>query len=341
MGNHLRRIPWSKLLAWDQRKANALGSVHSLGDETGPGGDPGPVLSTQSGAIIVALSGVDRVAINRDPSRPYVYRTSVGGNPSAMILSPDETRLYVANRFSDSISVLDVESMQALEEISLGAQPVLEATDRGERLFHDATLSRRGWFSCHSCHTGGHTNGQLNDNLGDDNFGAPKKILSLLGAGDTAPYSWKGSVERLEDQILKSLSKTMLHEGPNQQMAIDLAAFIRTLQPPPSIREARGSLVREAIARGGRVFESQDCNRCHQGAAFTSKRTYDVGMPDETGHTDFNPPSLRGLSQRDAYFHDNRAKSIKEALATHKHPNGETELSKEDLADLLAFLESL
>ena len=48
-------------------------------------------------------------------------------------------------------------------------------------------------MSCHSCHTDGHTNGQLNDNLSDfKTFGAPKRVLSLLGKRDTMPLAWNG-----------------------------------------------------------------------------------------------------------------------------------------------------
>ena len=38
-------------------------------------------------------------------------------------------------------------------------------------------------MSCHSCHTDGHTSGRLADTLGDDTFGTPKRVLSLLGLG--------------------------------------------------------------------------------------------------------------------------------------------------------------
>ena len=52
-------------------------------------------------------------------------------------------------------------------------------------------------MSCHSCHPDGHTNGLLNDNLGDGNFGAPKRVLSLLGVGQTGPWAWNGGVADL------------------------------------------------------------------------------------------------------------------------------------------------
>src|SRR2546429_167098 len=82
--------------------------------------------------------------------------------------------------------------------IPLGPQPELSLAERGELLFYDARLSHDGWFSCHSCHTDGHSNGLLNDNLGDGSFGAPKRVLSLLGVRDTGPWAWNGTMPDLE-----------------------------------------------------------------------------------------------------------------------------------------------
>ena len=51
-------------------------------------------------------------------------------------------------------------------------------------------------------------------------------------------------------------------------------------------------------------------------------------------------PSLRGVSQRSFFFHDNRAKSLSEVLQMH----GEVDLSELDVQakkDLIAFLNSL
>ena len=59
-----------------------------------------------------------------------------------------------------------------------------------------AKLAHDGWFSCHSCHTDGHTNSRLNDSLGDGSFGAPKRVLSLLGVNDTAPWAWNGGIQQ-------------------------------------------------------------------------------------------------------------------------------------------------
>ena len=96
-----------------------------------------------------------------------------------------------------------------LATISLGPRPEPTAADRGERLFYSAKLSHDGWMSCHSCHTDGHTNSLLSDTLGDGSYGAPKRVPSLLGVAATGPWTWTGSIARLEDQVRKSIATTM------------------------------------------------------------------------------------------------------------------------------------
>ena len=50
------------------------------------------------------------------------------------------------------------------------------------------------WYSCHSCHTDGHTTGEIGGNtLGDGHYGAPKRIMTLLGVCGlwTLGLEWK------------------------------------------------------------------------------------------------------------------------------------------------------
>ena len=85
----------------------------------------------------------------------------------------------MANTLGDSVSVVDLAKGTVLKEISLGRQSPLGPAERGEQLFYDARLSLEGWFSCHSCHSDGHSNGRLNDNLGDGGFGNMPKYRAF------------------------------------------------------------------------------------------------------------------------------------------------------------------
>jgi YVTN family beta-propeller protein len=341
MDNQVRSIPLDQLLDASRSPVH-LGNVYGMGDETGPGGDPGTVLIQSNGRLITALQGVDKVAFRPQLSVPHTHRVQVGDRPMDMVMNQAENRLYVANQFSDSVSVIDLESTRILHHISLGPQPELSDIDLGERLFFDANLSLRGWYSCHSCHTDGHTTGMLNDNLGDDHFGAPKRILTLMGAAPTPPYSWLGKVHILETQIAKTLEKTMLHRGSIPDKANLIARFVETLTPPPSIIDAR-TQKDEALAREGeRVFRAAGCHECHKEPHYTSEGTFDVGMVDAAGNHAFNPPSLLGLSQRDSFLHDNRALTVEAVIFENQHPEPRVvPLSMKDRQSLIYFLNTL
>ncbi|MEI8021885.1 MAG: di-heme oxidoredictase family protein, partial [Schlesneria sp.] len=116
----------------------------------------------------------------------------------------------------------------------------------------------------------------------------------------------------------------------------DLEAYMKTLPPPPALRTED----KLAVARGAAIFEAQNCRNCHTQPLFTSAKIVDVGLKDERGTSKFNPPSLRGVSQNAPYFHDGRAKSL-EALFTQFRHQLIGDLSSEELADLVAFLNDL
>jgi cytochrome c peroxidase len=132
------------------------------------------------------------------------------------------------------------------------------------------------------------------------------------------------------------------HEGlhATDENIAALAAYMRTLPPPPSLLLARGEIDEAAKERGEQVFRSQGCIECHRPPSYTTPAAYDVDLADEQGRREFNPPTLRGVSQRDALFHDRRAASLEEVLTRFSHA-GAGELRRSDLDDLLHFLRSL
>jgi len=337
MGNVVRALKLENVLA---KEADVLREsvVHPVGEAGNAAADPAAIALTATGEIAVVLAGVGEIGFFPENDSAF-RRVALGGRPTEVVMSPDGGRAYVADELSDTISVVDVKAAQRISEIRLGPQPQLSLADHGERLFYNGRLSHDGWMSCHSCHTDGHSNGLLNDNLGDGSFGAPKRVLSLLGVEKTGPWAWKGDVTELEAQIKKSIETTMRGRSPRNEDVEALAAFLRTLvAAPPTISESQRDL--DAIKRGGILFEARQCDRCHVPPEYTSPATYDVGLKDEFNHVRFNPPSLRGVSQRDALFHDNRAASLQEVFTRFKHQLMD-DLSDSDRADLIAFLRSL
>lgn len=61
---------------------------------------------------------------------------------------------------------------------------------------------------------------------------------------------------------------------------------------------------------------------------------------DKMGETLFNPPSLRGVSQRAPYFHDGRAATLTDVLRSSHH-DPEHPLTEEQIEWLLLLLETI
>jgi len=368
MGNVVRSLELNNVL--DPSGDVLKGSLaHPLGEAGHAAADPAAIavvgrdhtpgsVDANHGELAVAMSGVGELGLFSEDKLDF-RRVPLGGRPTELVVSRDGRRVYVADELEDSISIVDVKKGERIGHISL-PQPELTPAERGERLFYDGRLSHDGWMSCHSCHTDGHSNGLVNDNLGDGSFGAPKRVLSLLGVGRTAPWAWNGEIDQLEAQIKKSVTTTMRGKPPSDEQVQALAAFLRTLTPAPPAQpenfdddapgggdrsERRVSRAERgppaaAIERGRSIFAARRCDRCHTPPEYTSADVYDVGLKDEAGNTKFNPPSLRGVSQRDRLFHDNRAGSLEEVLSKYEHQIG-ADLSQQELADLVTFLKSL
>lgn len=313
-------------------------AAHYLGRPREGAGDPDALLTTAAGITVVALAGIQQVAMRRSPAAPFEQRR-VARRPVALQLDPKRRQIFVACQQDDAVCVLDVASWEVSATLPLGPPVPDTPADQGESLFYDATLSLDGWYSCHSCHTDGHTTGLLNDNFGDNSTGAPKRIPSLLGTADTGPWAWNGQHAGLEEQLGKSLLRTMQGAAAPDDVVAALAAYVRRLPAPP-----RGAdlfaLDAAAVARGQLVFRDRNCAECHAPPTYTSPATYDVGLQDQVGNKDFNPPDLRAVGLRSAYFHDNRARTLRDVFESFQHPDG-AGIADAELDDLLAFLRSL
>ncbi len=338
MANVLRWIPLGGILD-STSPILAKSHVHLTGDNTSAGGDPAEVAITADGCAVVALSGVNQVGIGYETDFT-LRRVMVGQRPTAVTISANGKTAYVANTFDDTISVVDIERGEVERTLSLGARRSASEAEIGELLFYDARIALDGWFSCHSCHTDGQSNGFLADTRGDHSFGAAKRVLPLGDVTHTGPWGWTGKQPSLTEQIGRSVESTMQGVPLADEDVAALVAYLKTIQPAPSLAAARDEADPVAIAAGQSIFQAQGCVNCHQAGRYTSGEAYDVGLADKLGNKQFNPPSLRGVSQRDALFHDNRAASLEEVLVKFQHQLPEP-LAEEELRHLLAFLRSL
>lgn len=312
----------------------------NLGQPGAGEADPAGLAALDNDEWLVAISGVDQVSITRTDS-VIRERIPVGDRPLAVVLDESRDRAYVVNQLSDSISIVDIRKGELIATLSVGPTPQPTAVSRGERLFYDARLSHDRWLSCHSCHVEGHSTGQLVDTKSDGTFGTPKRILTLLGTRDANPWAWNGEFRELHQQVRQSIASSMQGREPAQTDLNDIVAFLHTLEPAPPRFAPVTDEDLQLVDRGRDVFQSAGCVRCHvPSLTFTSDSVYDVGYVDESGLKKFNPPSLRGVSQRDSLFHDGRVDSLEAVLTIENHQLSEP-LNEPDLKALLQYLKTL
>ena len=351
--NLVRAIPLTDLLAIDEAdNPNEVVRIshwlqYPLGEPGNAAGDPGEILITGDKEIFVCFSGTSQLGHEEDLFNP-LERHTTGRRPIALAASQDEQTIYIANYFDDSISIFDRRKNRIIDTLSLGKMKPWSQADEGHALFFNSRLSLDGWYSCHSCHPDGHTNGLLNENMSDFQIDSPKRVLTLLGTGQSGPWAWIGNRTDLKSQINKSIHVTMQGGGSklaNAKTEEALAAYLQTLEAAPALSIARKSESTESVRRGKTLFDQQTCQQCHSPPNYTTSGKFDVGIHDEYGLKEFNPPSLLGVSQRNQFFHDNRAKSLEEVFLKFKHPQTEnrnvTPLTPEQTKDLIRFLQTL
>ena len=134
----------------------------------------------------------ERASGSKDSSRGDGDRSYEAGS--------EGTYSYDADAGTYGRAYLDVDIYRS--HLTLGETPDPGPVERGEQLFFSARLSHANWFSCHSCHVDGHTNGGRSDTFGDDTRGAPKRVLSLLGVRETGPWGWNGKKATLPSSNL-------------------------------------------------------------------------------------------------------------------------------------------
>jgi cytochrome c peroxidase len=137
-------------------------------------------------------------------------------------------------------------------------------------------------------------------------------------------------------------------------MAKAIAAFERTLITPnaPFDKFVRGEGdISRAAKRGMQKVADVGCTSCHSGPLFTNNEFVafnygsDAGVKSVTGkHEDdhlFRVQSWRNVAMTAPYFHDGSAATLGEAVRTMATVQLGTKLSNRDVADIVAFLETL
>ncbi len=285
-------------------------------------------------------------------------RIPVGHGPKGIVLSPDASKLYVANMLDDTISVVDTAARRQVSAIALPAPATLTQQRRGERLFFSARFGFQGHFGCANCHIEATFDG-LSWDLEPDGFG--KDIVDnrlLEDVSETAPFKWNGGNPDLETECGPRTEKFFYRsQSYTREELADLVAFIKAIPLRPNrYRLANGDLT-PAQERGKAIYERtmtksrqpipeiNQCAFCHSGKHFTDQQLHDVGSGKRTDRSPlFDTPQLTNVALTAPYLHDGSARSLEE-IWTVFNPNdthGVTnDLQKDELNDLIEYLKTL
>jgi len=284
-----------------------------------------------------------------------VTRIAVGNDPRGVAFTPDSVKLLVANRLSDTLSVIDTHTNRVASTISLEGPKQLSVLRHGEQTFYTARYSFQAQIGCANCHIDSTFDG-LTWDLEPDGFGRDivdnRPIEDLKG---TEPYKWNGGNPNLPTECGPRTEKYFWRSENYDDLTLtDLVTYVRSLPSRPNRwRLADGELT-PSQERGRALFErAQDkfgnaipqanrCSYCHSGPKGTSQKSFDVGTRKPTDNSGLlDTPQLTNIALSSPYLHDGSAATLEQiwTIFNPEDKHGRTnDLTKDELNDLIQYL---
>jgi len=271
-------------------------------------------------------------------------RVDVGGlGPRGLAWCESTGELWVANYFSDDLSILDATSGELRQVVPLGPRRPRSLWREGEMRFNDGRICYQNWQSCASCHQEDATIDSLNWDLINDGMGNPKNAKSMHDGILTPPAMWSGV--RGNQDVAVMAGQRFLGFLPDPEIQQALMEYIGK---PRRARNPYRQADPELLARGQQIFYRARCDMCHIPPHYADLKTHDIGLTGYTSEVDFrsrfDTPSLLECYRTAPYLHDGRAATLREIFTEHNAHNmhGLTRgLSPKELDELIAFVRSL
>ncbi len=276
-----------------------------------------------------------------------VRRLPTGDDPTGVAIAANGKFAYITNRLDDSLTVINMITLEVQGRIDLGGPKVISTLRHGQQMFHAARYCFQGQFACATCHPDDHIDG-LSWNLETPKLGRDRVAnRTLRGIADTAPYKWNGHNPDLETQCGPRIAKYLFHsQGFNHDELEDLVAFIKSIPLPPNRHLAADGELTPAQERGRAIFFQKGCNVCHTPEThYTARVSADVGTASKYDTSGlFDIPQLDRIVQKPPYLHNGEALSLEEIWTVYNpdDKHGVTsDMTKEQLNDLIEFLKTL
>jgi YVTN family beta-propeller protein len=266
------------------------------------------IFSRDGTKLWVAAFASDRVAcvdsatgqvISRVSLRPEYQGPRRMRGPRGLAWQEERGHLFVLNKLSDTISVIQTATSAVLTEVPLASyDPMPTEVREGRGFLYDARLSGNGTISCATCHLDADRDGIAWD-LGDPGgkvivttgtdigfpgikerqnhpMKGPMVTQTLRGMAGKAPFHWRGDKADIVDfnpTFPNLLAADLLPEADMTALRTYLLSI--NLHPNPNLQRD-GSLPAQfdrGDPRAGKaLFESStgNCFECHAGAAGTN-----------------------------------------------------------------------
>jgi YVTN family beta-propeller protein len=342
-------LPFGVAIAPDKSKAYLSSSA----------GDEIAILDLKR--LVAAARSPERDALANDLSASARYVTAripVGRNPRGIALSPDGSKLYVANRLDDTVSILDTASARITATLELGGPTVMTPWRRGQRIFYSSKFSFQRQFGCSNCHLDSTFDG-LNWDLEPDGFGVDiVDNRAIEDIANTGPFKWNGGNPDLYTECGPRTERFFFRsQGIRGEDLADLITYLASIPLRPNRyrrpdgeltpAQERGKVLFERAKRkdGTPIAEQNRCSTCHSGKYYTNQQLADVGTGKPTDRSPLiDVPHLTNIALSAPYLHDGSAGSLEEiwTVFNPKDTHGvSNDLAKDELNDLIEYLKTL
>ena len=284
-----------------------------------------------------------------------VARIAVGHDPRGVAVTRDGSKVLIANRLEDTISVIDAKADRLVSTIPLEGPRRLSVLRKGEQTFYTARYSFQGQIGCASCHIDSTFDG-LTWDLEPDGFG--RDIVAnrpIEAVKDTEPFKWNGGNPNLPTECGPRTEKYFWRaENYDSLTLTDLVVYVRSLLPRPNRWRQPGGVLTEAQERGRKLFErdidkfgkpipeTNRCVYCHSGEKGTNQKSFDVGTKKATDNPGpLDTAHLTNIALKAPYLHDGSAASLEQiwTVFNPQDKHGRTnDLTKDELNDLIEYL---